>query len=89
MTKKELLHRLVERDFYSSMGLEWSKRKVYSMINFLLGQMKEAILHEGELKVSGFGRFKLKKASHGHRISFKPSKKLLCRLNSGLKRTKM
>lgn len=89
MTKKELLHRLMERDFYFSAGSEWSKRKVYSMINFLLGQMKEAILNEGELKLSGFGRFKLKRASHGHRISFKPSKKLLCRLNSGLKRAKM
>lgn len=78
MKKKMLVQRLSEKSGPS-------KKKIYSMVNFLIEKMKESINSEDGLKVSGFGTFKRK----GKRIIFKPSRKLLERLNSKKKSSKM
>ena len=80
MKKKTLTQRLYEEYFP-----KYSKRKVYRMVNFLIEKMKQAIVSEGGLKVSGFGSFKRGR----RRIVFRPSKKLLLRLKSGVNRSKM
>lgn len=80
MKRKVLVQRLYQEHFSG-----YSKKKISSMVNFLIERLREAILLGEEVKVSGFGSFRKKKK----RIVFKPSKKLLWKLKSGLKRSKM
>ncbi|MFN4013049.1 MAG: HU family DNA-binding protein [Aquificaceae bacterium] len=63
----------------------FSKRKVSSMVNFLINSMREALISGENVKISGFGTFRKRQ----RRIVFKPSKKLLWKLKSDLKRSKM
>lgn len=80
MKKKTLTQRLHEEYFP-----KYSKKKVYRMVNFLIEKMKQAMVSEDGLKVSGFGSFK----RGSRRIVFRPSKKVLLRLKSGINRSKM
>lgn len=80
MKKKTLAQKLHKE--YSS---RYSKRKVYRMVNFLLHKMREALNSGDGLKVSGFGSFK----KRGKRIIFKPSRKVLYRLKTWAKRSKI
>ncbi|MEJ5338140.1 MAG: HU family DNA-binding protein [Aquificaceae bacterium] len=80
MKKKILVQKLHEE--HSSL---YSKKKVYRMVNFLLNMMREGIASGDGLKISGFGSFR----KRGKRVIFRPSKKLLYRLKTEAKRSKM
>ncbi len=80
MKKKTLVERLYEGYFHI-----YSKKKIYRMVNFLIDKMKEGIDSEDGLKISGFGSFRKK----GKRILFRPSRRLIYRLKSEAKRSKM
>ena len=80
MKRKTLIQKLQHIHFP-----DFSKKKVSHMVNFLISSMKEAIQSGEGLKISGFGAFRKRQK----RIVFKPSKKLLWKLKSGLKRSKM
>lgn len=80
MKRKTLVQRLKQEHFR-----DFSKKKVSHMVNFLISSMKEAIQSGEDVKISGFGTFRKRQK----RIVFKPSKKLLWKLKSGLKRSKM
>lgn len=80
MKKKILVQKLHEE--HSSL---YSKKKVYRMVNFLLNMMREGIASGDSLKISGFGSFR----KRGKRVIFRPSKKLLYRLKTDAKRSKM
>lgn len=80
MKKKILVQKLHEE--HSSL---YSKKKVYRMVNFLLNKMREGIDSEDGLKISGFGSFRKK----GKRVIFRASKKVLHRLKTEVRRSKM
>ena len=80
MKRKTLIQKLQHNHFP-----DFSKKKVSHMVNFLISSMKEAIQSGEGLKISGFGAFRKRQK----RIVFKPSKKLLWKLKSGLKRSIM
>ncbi|MFN7064613.1 MAG: HU family DNA-binding protein [Aquificaceae bacterium] len=71
MRKKLLLERL-----WGLHSPRYSKKKVNSMVNFLLEMMKEGINSEEGLRISGFGSFKRRR----YRVIFKLSKMLNYRL---------
>ncbi len=75
---------LVQKIFEKSKP-KFSKKKVYNMVNFLIEEMSKGINSEEGLKIYGFGNFKKK----GKRISFRPSKKILNKLNSKNKISKI
>lgn len=79
--KKAILAQRLKQEYFP----KHSKRKVYNMVNFLLSCMRESMSSEVGLKISGFGSLRKK----GKRIAFKPSKKLLLRLKSEPRRSKM
>lgn len=75
MKKEVLLERVCERTSIS-------KSKANEMTNFLLMKIREALLENRVVKLTGFGSFRAKTNGSYNRVSFKPSKALLLRLNS-------
>ncbi|MCS6998531.1 MAG: HU family DNA-binding protein [Aquificaceae bacterium] len=80
MKKKTLVQRL-----YEEHSDRYSKKKVYSMVNFLISRMRDALVSGEGLKVWGFGSFR----KRGKRILFRPSKKVLQKLKSEVRRAKI
>ncbi|HAV40164.1 MAG: HU family DNA-binding protein [Aquificota bacterium] len=80
MKRKALVQRL-KQDHFTKL----SKKKISHMVNFLINNIKGAIQSGEDVKISGFGTFRRRQK----RIVFKPSKKLLWKLKTGLKRSKM
>ncbi len=80
MKRKAIAERL-HRDHFPN----FPKRKVYSMVNFIIKKLSQALLSGEKVKISGFGSFRRGEK----RIVFRPSKKLLFKLKYGLKRSKI
>lgn len=77
MKKETLIQRLCEE--YEG---KYSKKRIYLMVNFILNNMKQTIISGENLKIYGFGSFR----NTGKRITFKPSKRLIRKLKSELRK---
>ncbi|RMH01428.1 MAG: hypothetical protein D6699_06825 [Aquificota bacterium] len=89
MKKKDLFNRMLNSIFSKALPRSITKKKAYRMLNHLLEEIKKGILSEEGLKISGFGTYRMVKTKRGKRVLFRPSKKLLAKLNSSLKRSKI
>lgn len=59
------------------------------MANFILIKIKDALHERNAVKLAGFGSFRIKTNGSYYRVSFKPSRMLLVRLNSESKANKI
>lgn len=89
MKKIDLFNRLYENISNGALSNTLSKKQAYRMLNYLLEEIKKGISSEDGLKVSGFGSYRMVKTKMGKRVLFRPSKKLLLKLNSSVKRSKI
>ncbi len=101
MTKKSIAEGIYRSDKYPSM----TKKKLYALINAVFKTMGDVLIETGNVKLSGFGTFKVRrrKEKRGrdprtgemriitskNTVQFRPSKKLIARLNMLSRKSKI
>ncbi|MFN3813663.1 MAG: HU family DNA-binding protein [Aquificaceae bacterium] len=101
MTKRSIAEGIYRSGKYPSI----KKRKLYALLNAFFKMMGDMLIETGEVKLSGFGAFKVRRRkekrgrdprtgemriiSSKNTVQFKPSKKLIARLNMLSRRSKI